>query len=158
MSNLARRLAESPFNVFRDDLFFPLEQGFDDFFNGFFGNSVLDGVKSGTGYPKLDATIEGEQFVVRAAIPGVKPDDVVVDVLKDVVRVSGCMSGEYKKEDASYYVRELHKSKFMREFRLPEDVVGDPIAEIKDGILTLKWKYDAPVVEKPKRIEVNKKT
>jgi HSP20 family molecular chaperone IbpA len=141
-----------------DDLFYPLQKEFEKFFDGFFCNSVLDGLKSKTGYPKLDVSTENGKFIVRAAVPGVSQENVSVEVLPNgIARISGETSSEYKSDKANYYVRELHKSNFCRELRLPEGVLGDPEAEIKDGILTVSWKYDCPVKVNFKKIEIKKK-
>jgi HSP20 family molecular chaperone IbpA len=161
MGNLSKRISSSAPSLsssLRDDFFYPLEQQFDRFWTDFWGNDVMDGLKASTGYPKLDITTGEGKFTITAAVPGVEQDNVSVEVLPDgIVRISGEMAKEYKSEKADYYVRELHKSRFCREVRLPDGVTGDPEAELKSGILSLTWKYDEPVRIKPKLIEIKKK-
>jgi HSP20 family protein len=124
----------------RDSFFFPIEQVFDNFFDEFWGASKTFS-RSGFNYPKMDVTITGDDFTIRAAIPGVDADEIKVEVIDGVVRISGEMSEEFKSEEQNYYVKELCKRKFSREVQLPEDVVDDnPEASLKNGILTLKWK------------------
>jgi HSP20 family molecular chaperone IbpA len=158
--------------ILRDDLLFPLEQSFDDFFNGFFGSS-LDSAKSKSGYPKLEAGIEGDNWIVRVAVPGVTYESLNVEIedkpqgdihfpkgdihfvqrtiapLK-MLKISGKMSEEYESpKDATMYRKELRKSSFTREITLPSEIEGEPDASLKDGILTLKWKLKS--IEEPKK-------
>jgi len=144
----------------REDLFFPLEQSFDDFFNSFFGCG-LDPAKAKSGYPRIEAGVEGENWVVRAAVPGVKFDalnveieDKLVDqswgIEQRILKISGRMSEEYESpKDSRMVRRELRKTSFSREMILPAEADGQPEATLQDGILTLKWKLASP--ESPKK-------
>jgi HSP20 family protein len=137
----------------RDDLFFPLEQQFDKFFRDFFSDrSVLDRTKSSAGYPKVDLVKENNEFVVKAAVPGVDPNGVNVEILPEgILRISGQTSEEYRSpQDSNYYVRELRMTRFSRELSLPDFIEGDPQAKIKDGLLTLRWKCKPKILEQPK--------
>ena len=141
----------------RDDVFFPLQTQFDRFFNDFFhDNKILNVVKSTSGYPKMDIIEEKDKFIVRIAIPGVNPKNIKVEMLNDAVKIYGKMEEEYKSsEDAIYYVRELHKSQFSRSVALPDYIKGEPIADCKNGILTLTWTCCVDEEEKPKLIKIN---
>lgn len=128
-------------STIRDDLFFPFEQVFDDFYMNFFrGTSVLDKVKAQSGYPKMDITVESNEIVVRAAIPGVKQEDIKVEMIDDqTVEISGRMAEEYSQHEGSYHLKELTKRSFARRINFVNPI-GDPQdAIVKDGILTLKW-------------------
>jgi HSP20 family protein len=137
----------------RDDVFFPLEQQFDKFFRDFFSDrSVLDRVKSSGGYPKVDMVEENNEFVVKAAVPGVDPKAVNVEVLPEgVLRISGQTSEEFRSpQNSNFYVRELRMTRFSREFSLPDFIEGDPQAKIRDGLLTLKWQCKKKEADQPK--------
>lgn len=142
----------------KDDFFFPIQKEFDKFFGEFFQDqSIFDSVKNTGGYPKMDHTVEDGKWVMRAAIPGVRPEDVKIEIPEDgLVRISGQMAEEYQSpEGAELFVRELRKGKFLREFRVPDCVVGDPDATMKDGMLVLKWSMEKKEeVPKTKVIEV----
>jgi HSP20 family molecular chaperone IbpA len=148
---------------FRDNFFFPIEQEFDRLLTDFFGDKrSLNKLRGKSGYPKMDIVAEKDRWAIRAAIPGVDPKDVKVEIMPESnsVRVSGEMATEYKSPEGSHYmVAELHKSRFSREVVLPDFIEGDPEAEIKDGILTLTWKtvVKEPEIPKPKIIEVKVK-
>lgn len=147
----------------RDDLFSPFEQVFDDFFANFFRGSTFDKVKSTSGYPKMDIFEEDGYWVVQAAIPGVKPEDVEVEIVPQeevpflTLRISGKMSEEVQTKDVKYEVRELKKSSFSRTIGLPGWVEGDPEASIKDGLLKLRW-IMPPALEQNhvRKIAINK--
>jgi HSP20 family molecular chaperone IbpA len=120
-----------------------LEYNFDKFFNEFFkGSRLLDSIKSTSGYPKMDIYVDGDEWVIQMAIPGVSPNEIKVEISKDnVLTISGEVSEEYQSsKDAVHYFSELKKSSFMRQLKLPKWVDGDPKAKTKDGMLTLRWK------------------
>lgn len=145
MNNLIRRNSTNGVSRLRDDFFFPVQQHFDKFFEDFFKGANLDSITATSGYPKMDVVVEGDEWVVKAALPGVQPENVKVEVIPDhtrkTLRISGKMSEQYQSpDDATYYVRELKMSAFQRQLSLPEWVEDDPQATIKDGILRLSWK------------------
>ncbi|CAK9251253.1 unnamed protein product [Sphagnum jensenii] len=138
----------------RNELFFPLEQHFDRFFQDFFNPKEGKSIVS-SGYPKLDAVRTNDEFLVKVAVPGVTLENLKIEVDENnVLQISGEMSSEYKQDNSDFYVRELHKSRFSRSLSIPVDVDGDPEALLKDGILQLKWKLHPKVIKKPKLIEV----
>jgi HSP20 family molecular chaperone IbpA len=162
MRDIVRHLGQNLESI-HDEMFSPLQGFFDQFFQEFFDKKTLSSFESVSGYPKMDILTEevkGEMFwKIRAAIPGVDPDVMKVEVFPETnsVRISGEMSAEYKSPTAErYYARELHKSRFSREIPVPENAKGDPEAEIKNGILTLTWKMEAPKKPERKMIPIKK--
>jgi HSP20 family protein len=93
---------------------------------------------------------EDEAFVLSAMVPGLKAEDLNIQVLENVVS----LEGEYKSEDAEYLLSELPSGSFRRSLRLPTPVDADHVeAKITDGILTLIL----PKAEsaRPKKIKVS---
>ncbi len=125
----------------RDQFFSPFESEFDKVFDQLmsgFGKATLQ--KST--YPKVDILEENGCWIVKASIPGVKSEDIDVTLLPDnVLQIQGKMSEEHKSnKDSVYYLRELKKSNFLRQIKLPEWAKGkDPEASLNDGILRLSW-------------------
>lgn len=161
--NLIRRRSSLP----RDDFFFPVQQHFDKFFEDFFKDANIDSIVATGSYPKMDILTEGNEWVVKAAIPGVDPSDIEVSVVPNPVHhgpdslvISGKMSEEHQSpENADYFMRELKKSSFRRELVLPKWIKGDPQAVFKDGMLRLAWKLPDEVTEvapEARRIEVKR--
>lgn len=144
----------------RDDLFFPLEQVFDKFYQDFFHNkSAINTVKSNQTYPKMNVYLEGNSFVMKLAVPGLKEDDLDLEYKNDnTVTIRGKMSDEHSSSpQASYYIRELRQSTFERSLILPEFVTGEPESAIlSDGLLTLTWKLKPKKDESIKKISVKR--
>lgn len=141
MSNLTFRNGNLPTNL-RENLFIPFEQVFDNFFTDFFkGTNIADKVKAqSTGYPKVDVSFEDKEIVLRAAIPGVKQEDVVVEMIDNyTVEISGKVSEEYNHKDTSYQIRELTKRNFSRRISFIDELSDPKSAIVKDGVLTLRW-------------------
>lgn len=96
---------------------------------------------------------EADAFVLSALVPGLKAEDLNIQVLEDVVRIAG----EYRQigsDESNYLVRELPSGSFTRTLRLPAPIDADHVeAEIIDGVLSLRL----PKAEsaRPKQIKVN---
>jgi HSP20 family protein len=96
---------------------------------------------------------EADAFVLSALVPGLKAEDLNIQVLEDVVRIAG----EYPQNgtnESNYLVRELPIGSFARTFRLPAPIDADHVeAEITDGVLSLRL----PKAEsaRPRQIKVN---
>ena len=95
---------------------------------------------------------EDDAYVLSALVPGLKAEDLNIQVLDDVLRIEG----EYKLGENQYLVQELPSGSFSRTLRLPASVEADSVeAKIADGVLTLTL----PKAEsaKPKRIQIKAK-
>lgn len=142
----------------RDDLFFPIEQAFDSFFNDFFSkSSPLSRVKGSAGYPKMNAWQKENQFGLTFAVPGMTADDLDVELdSNNTLTVRGKMSSEYSSpEGSSFLVKELRQTAFERSVVLPDYIDGDPKTSMKDGILSLTWNVEQkPEVEGIRKISV----
>ena len=86
----------------------------------------------------LDVIETGEDFVVKAAVPGINPADVEISVEDDVLSIKGEFhQGEETNED-SYLRRELRFGSFQRTLRLPPTVDAERAqAKFEHGVLTL---------------------
>ena len=92
---------------------------------------------------------EDEAYVLSALVPGLKSDDVNIQVLDDVVRIEG----EYKQDETQYLMQELPNGSFTRTLRLPAAIEADSVeAKIADGVLTLRLPKVASA--KPKQIKI----
>jgi HSP20 family molecular chaperone IbpA len=150
----------SMYPVKRDDLFFPLEQTFNKFFEEFFVNKSNTNVaKSNIGYPKINSYVDGDYFKLAFAIPGVTSDDLEVEYGKNrTVTIKGRSSKKYQtSSDAMYYMREVRLSSFERTIYLPDNIEGEPEhALLSDGILTLSWRLTPQ--ENNERIRISVKS
>lgn len=95
---------------------------------------------------------QDDAYVLSALVPGLKAEDLNIQVLEDVLRIEG----EYRADEQSYLVRELPSGSFTRTLRLPSVVDADHVeAKIADGVLTLTL----PKAEsaRPKKISIKSK-
>lgn len=95
---------------------------------------------------------EDEAYVLSALVPGLKAEDLNIQVLDDALRIEG----EYKADENKYLLRELPSGSFTRTLRLPASVDADHVeAKINDGVLTLRL----PKAEsaRPKKIAIASK-
>lgn len=100
---------------------------------------------------RLAANVRDEEdaFVLTALVPGLKAEDLTINILEDVVTIEG----EFKQEEHDYLLCELPNGKFHRSLRLPAPVNADKAeAKIADGVLNLRL----PKAEsaKPKKIKI----
>ena len=104
--------------------------------------------------PTLDVIHEGEDIVVRAELPGVKPEDVDITLSRGVLTVSGERKAEQERQDSGYYIRERRYGSFQRSMTLPEGVDESKIhARFENGVLEVRV-AGAAAVQEPKRIQI----
>ncbi len=83
----------------------------------------------------VDVFEEDEAYIVSALVPGLKADDLNVQILDDVVTIEG----EFKSDEKGYLMRELPHGSFSRTLRMPVSLdAGKTEARITDGVLTLR--------------------
>ncbi len=102
----------------------------------------------------VDIREEDDAFYVDAEVPGLRAEDVNVDVEKNVLTLSGERKIEKEEVEGTYRRVERQYGSFTRSFTLPETVDADNIsADLKDGVLALRLpKKEAPT---PRNIAVN---
>ena len=103
--------------------------------------------------PAIDVVSKPDAFVVKAALPGVKPEDIETTVTGDTLTIHGKYQEEEKREEEGYLYRELSRGEFRRSIGLPTGIKSEAAeATFKDGILTLSIPKVEPV--KPREIKV----
>lgn len=139
------------------------ESHWNNILNKFFHPDSLGDLKNrlkNSGYPKVDTFSAGDKYLIQATVPGVKPEDLTVEIFEDggnrFVRMTGQMSEEYKVDEADWEHRELHRRSFSRVVPLPSYIEGDPDAKIKDGIVSLVWQDEREKPKPVKKIELKK--
>ena len=103
----------------------------------------------GQRYLRLNIRDEGEAYILTAPVPGLKAEDVKIQVLEDVLQIEG----EFPADESEYLLREIPSGAFQREIRLPCALEAEKVeARIADGILTLR----VPKAEtsRPKQIKI----
>jgi HSP20 family protein len=104
--------------------------------------------------PAIDVIQEDEDLVVRAELPGAKPEDVDIAVHNGVLTISGKLEEEREEERSGYLVRERCSGSFRRSLQLPQDVDEDQIkANFENGVLEVKIP-GAAAMKEPKHIQI----
>ena len=138
-----------------------MERRFEDFFRGRFSLTEpswwprLRMPEMEEISPKVDIFEEGDNLVVKAEIPGMKKEEIEVNLTDDMVTISGEKKKEEKVEKKDYYRLERSYGSFSRSFRLPKEIQPDKAkATFKGGVLEVKVPKTEEAKKKEKKIPV----
>ncbi len=101
----------------------------------------------------LDVQTTPDALVVKAALPGVKPDDVEITVDGNTLTISAKLEDEHEEDEQGYLVREIRRGSFARSVALSSDLdIEHANASFDNGVVTLT----IPKAEqaKPRRIPI----
>ena len=106
--------------------------------------------------PAADVVVTDDDVTVLMDVPGLKADDVDIQLVDDVLTVTGerALPAATQDEQAGVWQRiERGFGKFQRVLRVPRGLDAEQItAEMADGVLTLH--IPKPEVQRPRRIEI----
>ena len=104
-------------------------------------------------FPLINLTEDKDNFYVRAELPGVKGEELDIQVTANNLAISGERKIVAEEEGAKYHRREREAGSFSRMIGLPGDINSDKVdAKMENGILTIVVaKAEAA---KPKQISV----
>lgn len=107
--------------------------------------------------PALDLYTTQEAVIAKVALPGVKPEDVDVEIADDMVTVRGSYQEEKETTEGGFIHKELSRGSFSRTFAVPTAVKADAAtASFKDGLLTLTLPKTEEVKPKHVKVEVSR--
>jgi HSP20 family protein len=105
-------------------------------------------------YPLINLTEDKDKYYVRAELPGVKGDELDIQVTGNNLAISGERKIAAEDEDARYHRREREAGTFSRMIGLPGEVDADKVeAHLANGILSIV--VSKAEVAKPKQISVS---
>ncbi len=110
----------------------------------------------GNSAPAIDMYQTEDDVVVKATMPGLKPEDVDITVTGETLTLRGEYKQENEQKNARYHIREQRSGSFERSLMLPTDVKAEKAkADFEDGVLTITM----PIAEevKPKSISIQPK-
>ena len=85
----------------------------------------------------VDVRLEENEYILNALLPGVKAEDLNIQVISDTITIQG----EFKKtedEKSTYLLSEIPSGRFYRELTLPAALdTGNVEAHLEEGVLTL---------------------
>jgi HSP20 family protein len=105
--------------------------------------------------PKVEILYVNHAIVVRAELPGVKTEDVKIEIVNGALTIEGERKYEKEVTKKEYFTTERAYGTFYRRIPLPEEVkVGEAKATFKDGVLEVT--IPAPALEKEpaRRLEI----
>jgi HSP20 family protein len=103
--------------------------------------------------PALDVEEKEGTYVVKADLPGVKKEDIHIELENGTLTLRGERKAEREETRGTWHRVERTYGNFERRFRLPEGVSENDIhAKYTDGVLELT--IPAPKPTEPKAIEV----
>src|SRR5436309_1716371 len=104
--------------------------------------------------PAMDLVEQDDHFVLHADLPGVREEDVNVELEDNVLTISGERRSEHEDRKEGYYRVERAAGRFSRSLTLPEGVDPDSIqAEFQNGVLTVR--IPKPEERKPRRVAIS---
>ena len=107
--------------------------------------------------PPSDATASSAAYIIEVELPGVREDDVQVEVHGDQMTVSGEKRSSRDEKTDSYIFSERTYGAFRRSFRFPPDVDETGIeAHCEDGILRITLPKKAEDPQAKRRIEIQR--
>ncbi len=113
-------------------------------------------VKGADWAPRADISETDDHFSVNIEIPGIKREDVKINLEDHVLNVSGVNKQEKEEKGKKFHRIERYYGSFSRSFSLPENVDEEKIdATFRDGLLALT--IPKTEVKKPQAIEIKVK-
>lgn len=84
----------------------------------------------------VDVYEDGQNLVAEMNLPGLKGEDIDVEVEHNHLRISGKREETQEKKEKNHYAKEIHRGSFERVIALPDEVEADQVeATYKDGVL-----------------------
>jgi len=128
-----------------------LQRDLDRMFEGTIG---FPSVTTRRWMPSFDIKESGNDLIVRADLPGVKKEDIKIELNNGFLTISGERKQEKKEENEKFYRSERVYGSFCRSFQVPSSLTEDQIkAHYENGVLDIVLpKEDLP---QPKNIPIN---
>ena len=107
-------------------------------------------------YPAVNIWTNDDGQVISAEMPGIRPEDLDIDVTGDALSISGIRKPDEVSKEARYHRRERNYGSFSRTVQLPFMVDTNKVeASFKNGVLFIN--LPRAEADKPKRITVKSK-
>lgn len=105
--------------------------------------------------PAIDLYEEGQDIVAKAELPGLKKEDIDINITENTLTISGSKEKEEKVERKDYIRVERSSGSFSRSFSLPVDVKTDAAtASFKDGVLEVRIPKSEETKKRKRKIEI----
>ena len=109
--------------------------------NGIFGRDLenwLQAERELVWRPTVELYEKGDAFCLEAAVPGVDPKNIDIEVTPEDILLTAQIAHEHKEEKGTVHICEFDRGKMFRSIRLPRRINPDKVkAEFKNGMLYL---------------------
>jgi HSP20 family protein len=138
-----------------------LSEDMDRLAEGFFGRGLAawpgwsGALSESTQWPELEVSREGNKLVVQADIPGLKKEDVRVEMWDGKLCISGERKSESERSEGGFFRTERSYGSFCRTIPLPEGAAMDSAtAKFENGVLRVEVELPEET-NRGRRIEVH---
>lgn len=116
-------------------------------------SAAIEQMRPGPSYlPAVDIFEEGDKITVLADMPGVKADDLKIDLHENVLTITGDVTAPESEKEADVF-REYYYGRFYRQFSVSDKIDQDKIeASLTDGVLRLE--LPKAKASKPRQIAI----
>jgi HSP20 family protein len=104
--------------------------------------------------PRIEAFQKNDRYIVRADLPGLKKDEVQVELTDEALTIRGERREEKEEEREGYYHSEREYGQFYRSIPLPEGVITESAqASFNNGVLEISMQAP-PAETRSRRLEI----
>lgn len=122
-------------------------------FDTFFGQDSRDDARARRWVPAMDLAETEEHLILRADLPGLRRDDVEIEVKDGVLTISGERRAQQEERSEGFHRIERAFGTFSRSLTLPKGVDAEKVAaEFEDGVLEVR--IPKPEDTKPVRVQI----
>ncbi|MBO6562913.1 MAG: Hsp20/alpha crystallin family protein [Nisaea sp.] len=108
--------------------------------------------------PASEASVKPDYYEIAIELPGVKEDDISVELHDSTLTVLGEKRSTREEKDRNYFFSERQYGSYRRVFRLPPDADANKVtAHHENGVLTVMIAKLSPETSNPKRIKVQRR-
>ena len=149
-----RNIARDPFGLLRQ-MTTELDRVFDDPIWPSFGFPRNEAALPAAWLPKVDVFEKDNRLVTKVDLPGLKKEDVTVEVTDGYLVISGERKNESEDKTNNVYRNECEYGSFYRAVPLPEGItIGDVKAMFADGVLEVSVPLPAKAEPKLRKVEI----
>ena len=117
-----------------------------------FHDDFFDSFRGVTTYPPYNIKEKDDKGVIEFAVAGFNDNDLKVEVKENTLSIYGCKED---KDSDDFFHKGISNRNFTKSFQLHKQIIVDD-AELKDGMLRVKYHRDIPESEKPRQISIKK--
>jgi len=145
-------------NIVRFNPVIPSGSIFKDMFEDLFTDDFFPGFQKGAMVtePLVNILEEKEMYRIDLAVPGMKREDISVNLEKDQLVIKAEVEAKNENEDTQYRMREFYYGQFTKSFHIPDTVDRNQIqAGFENGVLSIELKKREEAIDHgPKQIEI----